>query len=404
MNAFVPLVTAIFLLLPFSEALPPAISATWTLVVFGVLAACALFGKLRRPVGKWVWFAAAYLAVVGVISSLPNADDQRAHLIIGLQVVAFLSVGPYAIRYLASIEGLKSKAVTAFLAGQSISATAAIAQAGGYSALGKLVNGRAAGFAGHPNILGVLSGVAGIVLIHLLFTTSKRKLLLFLALVINLAALVASGSVSALIACGAGVLVYMVAARVSLRVPLLIVGGVVVVLWGLTQIDSTGVLRNPVERIAQVTGQTGAISTLDIRQYTYAFAWNGIQNDPFYGRGLDDHSGATFDMFTLTHNVLLRSWFQGGLAMGLAFAIIYLVLAGLILRAMKIGANSAPAGVLTVIIGFSLTSAALQQGYFWLLIFGALALIVPRPLKPASGGTYAEYNDSHRRPDPVNAS
>lgn len=389
MNPVVPLVAVIFLFLPFSEALPAAASAAWTLLVFGLLAACLVFGKLRRPVGKWVWFVAAYLAVVGVVTSTANADSIQAHIIIGVQIVAFLSLAPYALRYLATVEGLPAKAVTAFLVGQTISAGAAIGQAAGIASFGKLINGRATGFAGHPNIVGVLSSVAAVILIHLMFKTGKRKLLLTVALVVNIGALVASGSVSSLIACGVGVVVYMIAARVSWRVPLLLAGGVVVVLWGLAQLDSSGVLRNPIERIAQVTGQTGAISTLDIRQYTYAFAWEGIQSDPLFGRGLDDKSGATFDMFTLTHNVLLRAWFQGGLAMGFAFAIVYVVLAFLIIRAIVKGVDSAPAGVLAVIIGFSLTSAALQQGYFWMLIFGALALVQPKLLSdpPSVAGT-----------------
>lgn len=366
----------IFLLLPFSEALPGLAATAWSVSVFGVIFAVAVLGKLQRPVGQMVWLTAAYLAVIGVVSSSIHADSLAGHMLIGAQVVFFIALGPYALRYLAAVPGLQSAAAGALLAGQTVSALAAIIQASGTSVLGaKVLYGRAPGLAGHPNVVGVLSSVAIVVFLHLIFKSNRRKVLWMLGLIVNIGALLASGSISSLIACSVGVLVFMSAARVSVRVPLLITGGAAAALWGIGQMGQAGIMRGPYERFLQVTGQTSAESTLDIRQNTYAYAWERIQTDPLFGRGLDYSSGATFDNVTLTHNVLLRAWFQGGLALGLAFAIIYCLIIGLAIHAIVRGVDAVIVGVMAVLVGFSLTSAALQQGYFWLLIIGALSLI-----------------------------
>lgn len=295
---------------------------------------------------------------------------------IGAQVLLFITFGPFAMRRLVDIPGVLKAAVGAFLFAQSISSAAGIMQASGTAVFGwKTANGRSLGLASHPNILGVLASVAIVVILYLLFKTQVRKRPLLIGLGVNIGGLLVSGSISSLSACVIGVLVFMFAARVSFKViaTLLVVGGAG--LWGVTELAASGLLRGPAQRIAQVTGQTSDVSTLDIRQNTYAFAWEQIRRDPFFGRGLDSESGATFDGITLAHNILLRAWFQGGLGMGLAFALIYAAVAAMIIRSLVRGIDPAPAGVLAVVVGFSMTSAALQQGYFWLLLLGAWALL-----------------------------
>ena len=389
----------VFFFLPFSEALPGAASTLWTCLVLAVVVATVFVGQGKRPVYTGVWVSAAFLTFIGIVSSAGASDSIRGHMIIGAQVLLFIAFGPFALRRLASAPTLVRNALAAVLIGQSVSALAALAQASGMTVLGwKTVSGRASGLASHPNIVGVLSSVAIVVFLYLIFKTARKRLPLVVGLAVNVGALLVSGSISALIACFIGVLVFMTAARVSLKVPAImaVVGGLA--LWFIGQLSSAGMLRGPAQRIAQVTGQTNDISTLDIRQNTYAFAWDSIQKDPFYGRGLDSSSGATFDHITLTHNILLRAWFQGGLGIGLAFALIVAAIACLVIRAVFFGRDAASAGVLAVIIGFSMTSAALQQGYFWLLIFGAVALIEPKLLVTPTGVTGDSLVDVERRP------
>lgn len=386
-----------FFLLPFSEALPGGMSAIWSLAAIALVIGTVVFGQGRRPLYDGLWPTAAFLALAGVVSSSGAADGLRGHLIIGAQVFLFMSFGPFALRRLASAPRLSRIAVGAFLLGQSISAGVALAQASGVIVLGwKTENGRAPGLASHPNILGVLSGVAIVAFLYLLFRTEIRKIALIVGLAANVGGLLVSGSISSLSACILGVLVFMAAARVSMKVPVIMSVVCGAVLWVVAQLSAAGLLRGPAQRIAQVTGQTTDASTLDIRQNTYAFAWNSIQRDPLFGRGLDSSSGATFDNVTLTHNILLRTWFQGGLSMGIAFALVVGAVAIVVIRSVVKGQNAAAAGVLTVVVGFSLTSAALQQGYFWLLIFGAWALIEPQQLRRRSGAPVAQPFDVGR--------
>lgn len=384
----------VFLVLPVSEGLPATGTAAWTALAFAVLMGHLLFGKGGRPAYPKLWIMAAYLAALGALSSGSVAENLRGHLINAVPIVLFILLGPYVLRYVVKDDpGTAGKLVSAFLIGQAVSAGAAIAQMLGYTTFGhQLLLGRARGLAGHPNTLGVLAGVAIVLVIFLIAKGEGRRLLLVAAFLLNAAALLASGSVSALIACLIGVLVVLAAARVPLRVPILVAGGGALSLWALTQLTAeSGALRGPMERFLQVTGQTSQASSLDIRQNTYAYAWEQIQKNPFYGAGLDDASGATFNNSTLTHNVLLRSWFQGGLGMGLAFALIYGAIVLMIIGAILQGMNAASAGVLAVIIGFSMTSAALQQGYFWLLIFGAWALVEPRNVPDKVDRQLARY-------------
>lgn len=379
-------VAAIFFLLPFSETLKGAPALAWTAAVLAGIAAVVIFGKGKLTVWSGIWPIAVFLALLGAVSSSGNADSLRGHVLIAVQVLAFIALGPFAMRRLLSIPGVLKSALVSFLVAQSISSAAGVAQAAGTAVLGwKTVNGRAPGLASHPNILGVLASVAIVIFLYLLFKTEMRKLPLVLGLGANIGGLLVSGSISSLTACVIGVLVFMWAARVSFKViaTMFIVGGAG--LWGVTQLAASGLLRGPAQRIAQVTGQTSDVSTLDIRQNTYAYAWEHIQRDPFFGRGLDATSGATFDGVTLAHNVLLRAWFQGGLGLGLAFALIYGAIALLIIRALLRGIDAAPAGVLAVIVGFSMTSAALQQGYYWVILLGAWALL-SNPARVASPG------------------
>lgn len=379
-------VAAVFFLLPFSETLSGTPALVLTGAVLAGLVCVAVLGKGSVPVWPGLWIVAAFLALFGVVSSSANADSFRGHVMIGAQVLLFITFGPFALRRLACTPGVLKAAVGAFLVAQSISSATGIAQASGTAVLGyKTANGRSLGLASHPNILGVLASVAIVIFLYLLFKTQVRKPPLLLGLGANIGGLLVSGSISSLSACVIGVLVFMLAARVSFKViaTLIAVGGTG--LWGVTQLAASGLLRGPAQRIAQVTGQTSDVSTLDIRQNTYAFAWDYIQQDPFFGRGLDSNSGATFDGITLAHNILLRAWFQGGFGLGLAFALIYAAVAAMIIRSLVRGVHAAPAGVLAVLIGFSMTSAALQQGYFWLLLLGAWALIEPKLLRnPAS--------------------
>ncbi|MBG6184980.1 O-antigen ligase [Arthrobacter sp. CAN_A214] len=367
------------LVLPFSEALPGSVRLMWNALIFMLFLGCLLTVHVKRPVGGGWWVVVSTLVLISIVSSSGRADSLSGHLIVGLQIWMFVTVGPFVIRYLVSLDGGARSLGGAFLLGQSISSAAAVAQATGISTFNQAVlYGRSTGLAGHPNILGVLSGMAVLMLTAALVGRSNRKALVAVLLLLNVAALIASGSISSMIATLMGFLIFLVAARVPLKALVLITGTSVLALWILSSVASEGLLRGPLERFRQVTGQTTNIGTLDAREQTYQYAWEGIQRDPWFGRGLDQISGLTGDQRTVTHNVILRTWFQGGLALGLAYAVIAVLIIWIALGALRRGRDAVSASLLIMAASFSLTSAALEQAYYWLPVLGALALVEPK--------------------------
>lgn len=375
---FVAAYALIFALLPASEFFPGTWSMLWTALTFAVLVGTLFLFKVRAvPLKPFVWLAIAALAGLGILTASDAAESLQGHLMVGAQIFIFMAFGPFALSSILRSSRKAAPAITrGFLLGQSVSAAAAVLQATGMTTFGAaLIHGRATGLAGHPNILGVVSGVA-FVLVLFLVMRRRRRGLLILVMMLNLAALLLSGSISALIATVAGTVVLLIASRVKARVPILVgLVGAGIATYASNFAEDSELLRGPVDRIKQVTGQTSDTATWGIRQNTYQYALDRIADDPLLGRGLDDASGLTYDGVTLTHNLLLRSWMQGGLGMGLAFALLYLIAVAVILRAIFKGQNPLSAGLLVTVLGFALTSAAFQQGYFWLLVLAAWALV-----------------------------
>ena len=64
--------------------------------------------------------------------------------------------------------------------------------------------------------------------------------------------------------------------------------------------------------------------------------------------------------------------------MGLAFGLLYAMFALMIIMAIFRGTNALPAALMTVVVAFSLTSAALHQEYYWMLLAGTWALVETR--------------------------
>lgn len=386
----------VFALLPVSEFLPGNIGTLWLAATFALLLGTVFLFKVRTaPRFPSAWLSATCFAALGVVTASEAAIRPENHFSMGVQILFFMAIGPFAMSSLLQSSRPAGGAIAGgFLLGQSVSAGAAVFQAAGGTVFGAaLLNGRASGLAGHQNILGVLSGAAFILALHIMMRR-RGKLMLLLVMALNLAGLLLSGSISALIATVAGTVVLLIAARVKARVPVFIgLLGTGAVGLASNLAEDSELVRGPMDRIKQVTGQTSETATWDIRQNTYQFAWERIQRDPLFGRGLDDASGLTFDHVTLTHNLLLRSWMQGGLGMGAAFAIIYVIACIVVVRAVLKSGNALAAGLLVVMLGFALTSAALQQGYFWLAVLAAWALIepphrnVPHPL-PTSRPTW----------------
>ncbi|WP_315095713.1 O-antigen ligase family protein [uncultured Cellulomonas sp.] len=340
-----------------------------------VLIGCLALGKARLPRSSPVMFAAAYLALVSGFAASGVAVDRGEHWTHVVYLVLLWGVAPLVATYYAEVRGVLPTAAWTFVLVQTSSAVVAIYQAvAGGTILGLGSHyGRAVGLNGHMNILGLLSGVA---LMLLMGTRAAPAQLRFVAIVLNLAGVLVSGSLSALIATSVGALVVLAVQRVPLR---RVVGAAAVLgilLWGVTALSGqTTQFLTPLERVAQTTGQTEKIGTLEERSNTVAYAWARISDDPWFGAGLDDRSGATFNGETLTHSIPFRVWFQGGIALFIGWLLVFGAAATSVARAVKERRGAGPAGTLVVLMAFSVTAATLQQPYFWLPFVAAWAAL-----------------------------
>jgi O-antigen ligase len=238
--------------------------------------------------------------------------------------------------------------------------------------------GRAPGLAGHPNILGLMSGIAIVLCVTEILDRGTWRWPAMVVATVNLGGLLAGGSVSSMIAAAVGLLVLLIAKRASLRIVVAAVAAAIGLGWLTVLAFTGGASTSPVDRVLQVTGQTTGAGTFELRQQTVSYAWEQILRDPWFGVGFDDLSGITpVDGGTLTHMALVRAWFQGGVGLGIAFLMLFVVIACLVVRSLVRAENASAAATLTVVAGFALTAASFQQGYFWLPVLGGLAGYAP---------------------------
>jgi len=389
----VALVTAV---VPVSYALPGPARQVWTLLVAAALIASFILGRVRLPNNAIVWVGASYLTVMSGLSASWTAVDVGAHWLFAAYLILFWGLAPFAATYFSAVPGGMAMAARVFVLVQTVSSLVAVYQVvTGASVLGFGPHyGRALGLAGHMNILGLMAAVAIVLLLAI--PAQRRAPLILLAIGANLAGLFVSGSLSALIAFLAGGAVVLRVNRVSLRRIVAAAVLFVIVAWGITALSAeTTQFRTPLERVAQTTGQTELFGTLDERVETVAYAWQHIQDDPVWGAGLDDQSGATYDGETLTQSIPFRTWFQGGIALFLAWILVFGSGVQLVARAVRSSAGGAAAGILAVLMVFAITAATLQQPYYWLLFVAAWSTLDQRARQGVAGD---DLEDRRLRP------
>ncbi len=363
--------------LPLNRALPPAPRTIWFVLILVSIAVPFFSAKPARPLYPAVWVFAAYASIVATFTATKQSTVAQ-NLFVGAQLVALLGFGVFSLtscvrndpRFAVRVAG-------AFLIGQSVSALAAISQVLGQQFLGVAsMNGRAPGLAGHPNSLGILASVAILLALHFSVHTRKFRLLTIVALATNVLALFASGSLSSFMALGAGLLVFTFCKREHLT--RLVVSGFIflVALWGLTYyVGVFNYLPSVAKRYQQVTGQTDAESSWGFRMRTYEFAWQRVVDEPLFGTGLGSESSGTFNGITVTHNLILRGWYQGGLLLALALTIIIVSIALVAIHAIARRQHGVEAAILVAVAAFALTSAFFEQRDYWLPLLLAWASI-----------------------------
>ena len=369
--------SGLIFLLPMYRVLPPAGKFLWFASVFGLLVGSAVLWQLARPRYPVIWVFAGFASVFAMLTAT-NEATVKSNLAIGSQLAILLGLGVFVMTANANRSARFVELVSlAFVAGQTLSSLAGIAQVTGRSVFGsESIEGRASGLAQHPNTLGMMATIALLLCMSMLLQGTRHRIFVLAITVVNIGGLMATGSLSSLLAAALGVSVLLIAMRDRIKHLFASVAAIGVALLLVTTFtDITDGIRSPIDRYLQVTGQTSDASTWEIRQRTYDFAWENIKEQPFFGNGLAAEFGGTFNGITVTHNVFLRSWYQGGILLALAIALILAAVAIVAIRSMVRKESGTPAAVLVAMMGFALTSAFFEQPDYWIPALVAFAAI-----------------------------
>jgi O-antigen ligase len=376
--------SVVAVILPLNHMLPSVPRALWFACIVALIGMPILFMRTGlRPLYPAVWVFAGFASLVALLTAT-NAATVDENLFVGAQLVLLVGVGPFAMTANVLADPKFAQRVgIAYLIGQSLSAVAAIAQLLGRSVLGvEPLQGRAYGLSEHPNTLGYMSCLAILIALHFLLVSRRFRLLAVAALAANIMALIAAGSVSAMMALAVGLAVLIISMRDHLGKMTLGAGAVAVALWLLGRFSGVfAYLPSITGRYGQVTGQTESLSSWKMRTLTYDFAWHKIMQDPVFGIGLNPGYSGTYNGITVTHNVFLRAWYQGGILLAIAVALIVIAVLIVALRAMVEKKQGAEASVLVAIFAVALTSALFEQRHFWLPVLVACASISAAAIK-----------------------
>lgn len=379
------------------------VSPTYVYFVLALIVTCALLGRVSKPAFPHLWLAV--LLVIPLASLISGTTTSvAASAIVGIKLALLVGLAPFVFRYLVTHElHFLRRACVGFLLVQTSSAAAGLIQAGGVTILGREANsGRANGLAVHPNVLGVMCALAIVICLAALpLMRGWPRFLLVASAAINVAGLVATGSLSSLLAAGVGVTVLLVCMRITLRAAFIGIVGTTVVLSGLSMLgyDWTLVTSGIEERVDVVTGISDGVASLDIREQTYKFALQSILDDPITGVGMDGANQATYDGRTVVHNYILRGWYQGGFLMFatiLAFSVAMLII---VFQSMRKSDHGIAAASIATMLTFAATSAFYDQQQYWIPLLVAVATVTPSIYPTHTSNLPVSRRDSDPRRD-----
>ncbi|WP_262103498.1 O-antigen ligase [Arthrobacter sp. Marseille-P9274] len=349
-------------------------------LVIVLLVLSASFGRVSIPSGGRSWYIVMFLCAAGGFISGFNSS-MAASTLTGALLGTLLGISPFVLSYyIRHSKHFSRNVIVAFLGSQTISACLGLLQLSGNAILGQTARlGRINGLAGHPNVLGIMAVIAVLILTGLILSGRVNRVLAVLPLLsINTFALIFTGSLSSMLSLGVGLIVLLIAVRAMFRTVLsaivcFLMVGVLYIGQGPQELGLATVVT---DRIDVVTGNSDSgTASLDVREQTYAHAWNYIMNESwFVGVGMDGMNAGTFDGFTVVHNFLLRSWYQGGFLLFLAAIIVTgnaLLLIGRSLRYKRVPLGGA---VLAALATFSATAAFYTQYQYWLPVLFIFAL------------------------------
>lgn len=350
------------------------------LVLDALLLVAFALGYVRRPPLQRVWLIGMVLIPLGAALS-GRSSSLRASVLVGVALAIMCALLPAVLSRLFTDRPRAPRTIiAAFLIGQSISSASAMLQGVGIDVGGAAVFGRATGLAGHPNTLGIMAALALLASLGAWrHATAGVRTVLAGVIVLNGAALVATGSLSTMLALAVAATYGAIAARRAVVASITSVLALGILFIG-SQLstDAASPFASIARRIDVVTGASdgsGGAASIGVRESTYEWAWRWIADSPIVGVGMDNMRAGTFDGVTVVHSFILRGWYQGGLALALWLALLTAVLVlGVVIPAARRGVGVWEAAAILLILVFAATSAFYTQLEYWLPLVTVIVL------------------------------
>jgi len=351
-------------------------------VVLAILVLSFIARRFSAPSFPAAWLSAlVLLPAAGFISGHSSSVQQS--LTVAVQLALLCALAPFVLKfYCDNARDFLPWVIGGFLISQTVSAVAGLAQLSGAEVLGAgSIFGRSTGLAGHPNVLGIMSVLAIFASVAAWGHRGRKlRVLSVVVLAVNAGALVATGSISSMIALVVGLVVFFGVKRQLTRVIVVGVVGTAAV-WAIATAIGLGpaTLLDPVSnRLEVVLGTStteGGAASLGTRILTYQWALRYIGIDPIVGVGMDPTNAGTYNGYTPVHNFILHAWYQGGFlffAWMVTMAVVVIVLVG---RAIVRRTSPLPAALVAVVMAFAATSAFFDEQQYWLPLLLGVALL-----------------------------
>jgi hypothetical protein len=343
--------------------------------------------KKAPPVPGW-YFGAFIFLLAGVVAS-SQAVSKAASLEVVLNAIFVFFVLQWMLRQLLDSSVRIQRAMVAFVIGTTVSAFVAFVQIEfhilGYSNVTSLEGSRAVGLSNQPNLAAILFAEAMVFAIGLILERGlKKQWYLGVCVAIIGIALILSASVSGQASTIVGVMVLFVGRGIKMRTFLTIIAALAIVYVIAISVQSSGshFSLNPIARIEQTTNSNSGYGTVSARTATIKLSWQGIQQSPIVGHGLDQTTIAVYydpylGVYYPAHNIVVIYWYAGGIFMVAGIAL--MMASGL----RRVWVRRDPlratvlAGCLTVLF-FALQSPEIVDRWEWLPFLLALCF---RPVR-----------------------
>lgn len=319
----------------------------------------------RVPVGVALATGLAVLATVALAVSSPAPVVELA---VGARLVMVWLVWTWVASVVLRTREHVAAAATAFVLGACLSSVVALGQLAGVdlrpfflAAPDEGVTARFIGLGGHANGQGGCLAVALVLCLAAALARYRRPGALVATVLVSVGLLL-TASITGVLTAVVGLVVLLWRSRsprAALR-GILGVGAVALTLVLLRRVFPAVV--TPFDRYESAIG-VGGTSTVGQRAETIRFAWERISHGPFSGIGFGE-GGGTYNGVTQAHNMMVLSWYQGGILLLLAVAIMSVTVVVVGSRARDAVGNALLAATIAALF-FAQTGPSLYDRFVW---------------------------------------